>query len=183
MNDKDKFNGESFVGSLIKLIDKDAEREGLIDTPKRYLKFLHEFTNPADFNFTTFDAQGMDEMIIVKKIQFYSLCEHHLAPFFGLGYIAYIPNDKIVGISKLPRVLHMFSRKFQNQERITQQVATYLMENLKPKGVAVLLTARHMCMEMRGVQAMGAETSTNAMIGCFKDDAKCRLEFFNSIKI
>lgn len=143
---------ESAVIELLLCMGEDTRREGLIDTPKRYVKFLKQFTNPEKFNFTTFENEGNDEMIIVKDIPFYSLCEHHLAPFFGTGHIAYIPGERIVGLSKIPRVLDLYARKPQNQERITQQVATYLMDQLKPKGVAVVLNARHLCVEMRGVE-------------------------------
>jgi GTP cyclohydrolase I len=156
-------------------------REGLVQTPDRYIKFLRQFLNPEKFNFTTFEADT-DEMVIVKNIPFYSLCEHHLAPFFGVGHIGYIPGDRIVGLSKIPRVLDMFARRLQNQERITKQVSEYLMEHLKPKGVAVILQARHLCMEMRGVEKPGAETTTSAMVGRFKENVNTRQEFLNLIK-
>jgi GTP cyclohydrolase I len=147
------------------------------------VKFLDEFLNPPAFNFTTFcNEEPNDEMVIVNNISFYSLCEHHLAPFFGVGHIAYIPIDRIVGLSKIPRVLDMFSRRFQNQERITQQVANYLTENLNPKGVAVVLQARHLCVEMRGIKKPGAMTTTSAMTGVFKTQINTRQEFLNLIK-
>ena len=172
---------EQAVREILSRID-NPDREGLQETPKRYIKFLNQFLNPPDFNFTTFTNEGTDEMIIVKDIPFYSLCEHHMAPFFGTGSIAYIPNDKIVGLSKLPRVLDMFARKLQNQERITTNVADYLMKHLAPKGVAVTLNARHMCMEMRGVQKSGCNTTTSAMLGVFKKELNCRNEYLNLIK-
>lgn len=179
----EKFSAQNSIVNILRYIKQDPDREGLQDTPKRYIKFLDEFLNPPSFNFTTFESDGTDEMVIVKDIPFYSLCEHHLAPFFGTAAIAYIPNGRIVGISKLPRVLDMFSRKLQNQERITQQTATFILESgLKPKGVAVVLNARHMCMEMRGIKAMGASTSTSAMLGVFKEDMNCRQEFLKLIK-
>lgn len=170
------------VSGLLKMLNQDTNREGLQDTPKRYVKFLQQFLNPDPFEFTTFTNDGSDEMVIVKDIPFYSLCEHHMAPFFGFGHIAYIPNDKIVGISKLPRTLDMFSRRLQNQERITQQVAEYVNDKLNPKGVAVVLSARHMCMEMRGVQKPGANTTTSAMLGVFKTQINARQEFLSLIK-
>lgn len=160
----------------------NSNRDGLQDTPKRYIKFLKEFLNPPKFNFTVFDSEGYDQMIIVKDIPFYSLCEHHIAPFFGIGHIAYIPNDKIVGISKLPRTLELYSRRLQNQERITKQVAERLMEELKPKGVAVVLKAEHLCMAMRGVKKPNCKTITSELTGAFKDDLNCRNEFMNLIK-
>jgi GTP cyclohydrolase I len=172
------------VKGILIAANEDICREGLEDTPKRYIKFLDEFLNPPNFKLTTFENEGMDEMVVVKDIPFYSLCEHHLAPFFGIGAIAYIPNGRIVGLSKLPRVLDQVSRKLQNQERITQQVARmlYIESGLDPKGVAVVLNARHMCMEMRGIKAFGANTTTSAMLGVFKTDINCRQEFLNLIK-
>jgi GTP cyclohydrolase IA len=170
------------VRNLLNCIGEDTNREGLKQTPKRYVKFLKEFTTPENFNFTMFKNEGSDRMIIVKNIPFYSLCEHHLAPFFGTASIAYIPNDKIVGISKIPRTLELFAKKPQNQERIGMQVANYLMDMLKPKGVAVLIEARHLCMEMRGVEKPGASTITSEMKGCFLEDINCRQEFLTLLK-
>lgn len=170
------------IEDIIRLTGDDPNREGLIETPKRYMKFIKEFTNPPAFNFTTFKNEGSDEMIIVKDIPFYSLCEHHLAPFFGVGHIAYLPGKRIVGLSKLPRTLDMFARKLQNQERITQQVSEYLTEKLDPRGVAVVLSARHLCVEMRGVEKPGAKTITSSMTGRFKTEINTRQEFLNLIK-
>jgi len=171
------------VQTLLKSVGEDPTREGLIDTPKRYVKFLKEFCNPEPFNMTTFENEGsQNEMIIVSNIPFFSLCEHHLAPFFGTASIAYIPNEKIVGLSKLPRTLDMFSRKPQNQERITHDVAQYLMEKLNPKGVAVVIKARHLCVEMRGVKKHDCYTTTSAMKGVFYDELNTRQEFLNLIK-
>ena len=121
-------------------------------------------------------------MIIQKNIPFHSLCEHHIAPFFGEGHIAYIPNKKIVGLSKLARTLESYSRRLQNQERITTQVAEFLWNELEPKGVAVSLTAKHMCMEMRGVKKHNTWTTTNKLLGFFKEKADARNEFLNCIK-
>lgn len=158
----------------------DANREGLKDTPRRYVKFLTEFLNPEPFNFTTFNSEGADEMILVANIPFFSLCEHHLAPFFGTASVAYIPNDKeIVGLSKIPRVVDMFARKLQNQERITTQIAEYLDDKLKPKGVAVILKARHLCVEMRGIKKHDVQTTTSKLIGVFKDNQEARAEFLS----
>lgn len=173
---------QQLIEGVLKVLGEDVNREGLKDTPKRYIKFLDEFLNPPEFKLTTFESEGMDEMVVVKDIPFYSLCEHHLAPFFGTGAIAYIPNGRIVGLSKLPRVLDQVSRRLQNQERITKSVADILNESLNPKGVAVVLNARHMCMEMRGIKAFGASTTTSSMTGVFKTDINCRQEFLNFIK-
>lgn len=170
------------VKNILEGVGENPDREGLRETPKRYIKFLNEFLNPKEFEFTSFQNDGSDEMVIVQDIPFYSLCEHHLAPFFGTGAIAYIPVGRIVGISKLPRTLDMFARRLQNQERITQQVAEKIMQELKPKGVAVVLKARHMCMEMRGIQKPGCITTTSAMFGVFKEDQNCRQEFLNLIR-
>lgn len=187
MNNNEAYNGcphptENMVRHILHYIDDNALREGLLETPTRYIRFLKEFTTPAELKFTTFKNEGIDEMIIVQDIPFYSLCEHHLAPFFGTGAIAYIPNEKIVGLSKLPRVLDMFARRLQNQERITQQVANFIKEHLKPKGVAVFLKARHLCIEMRGIQKPGSLTKTSVMLGAFKEELNARNEFLNLVK-
>lgn len=167
---------------ILKQLGENHEREGLKETPKRYIKFLKEFLEPKEFNFTTFDAEGTDEMILQTNIPFYSLCEHHTAPFFGFANIAYIPNDKIIGLSKLARCVDLYANKFQNQERITTQIAERLMKELNPKGVAVTLKAQHLCMCMRGVKKHDTWTMTSKMIGVFKEDEKCRNEFLNLIK-
>lgn len=168
---------EHHISEFLRLMGQDMTREGLLETPKRYVKFFQQFTSPAEFEFKTFKNET-DEMVIVKDIPFYSLCEHHLAPFFGTATIAYIPNERMAGLSKLPRTLDLFANKPQNQERITNQVAEYMMEKLQPKGVGVVLTARHLCVEMRGVKKHGANTVTSALHGIFKEHA-VRTEFFN----
>lgn len=173
---------KEIIKSLLTKLGENPEREGLKETPQRYSLFLKEFLSPPKFNFTTFDSEGYDEMIIESKISFQSLCEHHLAPFFGEGIIAYIPNKKIAGLSKLARVLETFSRRLQNQERITKQVADFLEQELEPKGVAVLLSARHLCMEMRGIRKSGILTTTSCLKGVFKKDLNCRNEFLQLIK-
>jgi len=170
------------VRNLISMIDDNPEREGLKDTPKRYIKFLKEFCSPPEFNFTTFASEGYDQMIIQSNIPFYSLCEHHIAPFFGYGTIAYIPQKRIVGLSKLARTIETYSRRLQNQERITMQVADYLQEQLDPLGVGVILKAKHLCMEMRGVKKHDTWTTTSKMIGVFETDLNARNEFLNLIK-
>lgn len=172
---------EDNVSRLLQYFD-DANRAGLKETPKRYVKFLHEFLTPQEFNFTTFDAEGMDEMIVQTNIPFYSLCEHHLAPFFGVAHVAYIPSGKIVGLSKLARTVDLYARRLQNQERITQQVAEKIQNELSPKGVAVVLRAQHLCMAMRGIKKHDTWTTTSKMIGVFKEDLNCRQEFLSFIK-
>lgn len=177
--DKDKIEG--IVSDLILSIGEDITREGLIETPKRVANFYSEFLEENKFNLTTFSNEGYDEMITQFDIPFYSLCEHHLLPFFGVGHIAYIPRDKIVGLSKLSRTLDHFSHRPQNQERITTQVAQYLEKKLNPQGIAVVLTARHMCMEMRGTKKIGTETTTSALTGVFNENPSTRSEFYLQI--
>jgi GTP cyclohydrolase IA len=175
-------NIEDNVRRLLQYFGEDVNREGLKDTPKRFVKFFTEFLNPPKWNCTTFEGEGYDEMIIQTNIPFHSLCEHHIAPFFGTGTIAYIPNKRIVGLSKLARTLETYSRRLQNQERITTQVAEFLWKELEPKGVAVQITAKHMCMEMRGVKKHDTYTTTTKLLGIFKEDASARAEFLNAIK-
>ena len=172
---------ERSVRNILNEFD-NTEREGLKDTPKRYIKFLREFLSPPEFNFTAFDAEGTDEMIVQSNIPFYSLCEHHIAPFFGVAHIAYIPNKKIVGLSKLARTLELYSRRLQNQERITSQIAERLMNELNPLGVGVVLKAQHLCMSMRGVKKHDTHTTTSKLLGFFKEDLNCRNEFLSLIK-
>jgi len=167
---------------ILKQLGEDTTREGLLDTPKRYIKFMKEFLEPKEFNFTTFDAEGTDEMILQTNIPFYSLCEHHTAPFFGVANIAYIPNGKIVGLSKLARCVDLYANRFQNQERITTQIAERIQMELNPVGVAVTLKAQHLCMCMRGVKKHDTWTMTSKMLGAFKDDESARNEFLNLIK-
>jgi len=167
---------------ILLALGEDPAREGLAETPKRYIKFMREFLEPKTFNFTTFDAEGTDEMIIQTNIPFYSICEHHTAPFFGIANVAYIPNEKIVGLSKLARAVDLYANRFQNQERITTQIAERINSELSPKGVAVHLKAQHLCMCMRGVKKHDTWTSTSKLIGLFKEDLNVRNEFLNLIK-
>jgi GTP cyclohydrolase I len=167
---------------ILKQLGEDVTREGLIETPKRYVKFMREFLEPKEFNFTTFDSEGTDEMIIQTNIPFYSICEHHTAPFFGVANVAYIPKDKIVGLSKLARTVDLYANRFQNQERITTQIAERIQKELNPIGVAVTLKAQHLCMCMRGVKKHDTWTQTSKMLGVFKDDLNCRNEFLALIK-
>jgi GTP cyclohydrolase I len=168
---------ELAVKTIIRHFDKDSARDGLKETPRRYIKFLEEFTAPSEFELTEFDGEGYDEMIIQKNIPFFSLCEHHLAPFFGTATIAYIPSKKIVGLSKLARTVEKFACGFQNQERITKQIAEYLMKQLSPLGVGVTLKAQHLCMAMRGVKKPNVDTITSAMLGAFRENPATRSEF------
>lgn len=167
---------------ILKHFGEDPEREGLQETPKRYIKFLTEFLKPKEFNFTTFDSEGLDEMIIQTNIPFYSLCEHHTAPFFGVANVAYIPNDKIVGLSKLARTVDLYANRLQNQERVTFQVANRLQKELNPLGVAVSLKAQHLCMSMRGVRKHDTWTITTKLLGVFQDNEGAKKEFLSFIK-
>ncbi len=174
-------DSEKMIRELIKAIDSNPDREGLQETPRRVAKFWKEFYGKEDFNVTTFENEGYDEMITQLNIPFYSMCEHHMLPFFGIAHIAYIPKDRIVGLSKLSRILDHFAHGLQNQERITTQVTDYLYDKLNPQGVAVVLRARHMCMEMRGIRKIGAETTTTTLKGVFKTNQATRAEFFEIV--
>jgi GTP cyclohydrolase IA len=171
----------SIITELLAHIDPNAKREGLRDTPQRYAAFIKEFFAPGPLDLTVFKNEGYDEMIVQSKIPFYSMCEHHLLPFFGYGSIAYIPNKHIVGLSKLSRTLEHFSHRLQTQERLTVQVAEFLAAKLNPKGVGVILSARHLCMEMRGSDKPGTQTTTSCLKGSFKTNSSTRSEFLQIV--
>jgi GTP cyclohydrolase IA len=162
--------------ALLGAIGEDPQREGLRETPRRVAKFWQEFLTPPPFTFTTFDAEGMDEVVVQHGIPFFSLCEHHLVPFFGHAAVAYLPNGRIVGLSKLARTVQHFAQRLQNQERMTLEIADLLQAKLAPRGVAVVLQARHLCMEMRGARTHDTQTVTSALRGTFRDDARARQE-------
>lgn len=177
------------IDPILRAIGEDPEREGLLATPERIAKAWLETwasgynQDPEDVLTTFYDGgEHYDEMVLVRDIWFYSHCEHHMAPFFGHAHIAYIPDRKIVGLSKLPRLLDIYARRLQVQERLTNQVATAIMEHLNPKGVAVKIQARHLCMESRGVQKPGCVTTTTKLLGVFLKDAKARNEFLQEVK-
>ena len=175
--------GEDNIRRLLQAVGEDSNRGGLLETPARVMKAWHFWTkgyqqNPADLLKVFEDgAEGCDEMVIVKDIPIYSHCEHHLAAIFGTATIAYIPNGKIVGLSKLSRLADCFARRLQVQERLTNQIADALQEHLQPKGVGVIIRARHMCMESRGVCQQGHHTITSALRGVLKDKPEARAEF------
>ncbi len=173
---------EQLTTQLLKEIEPGSLREGLQETPARHAAFWQEFLSPPGFTPTVFSSEGYDEMVVQTDIPFYSLCEHHLLPFFGVGTVAYIPDKKIIGLSKLARMLEHFSRRLQNQERITNQVAECLQEAVLPKGVGIILTARHLCMEMRGTRKAGVYTTTSALKGVFKSHPQTRGEFLGLAK-
>ncbi len=170
------------VRTLLRWTGDDPEREGLVDTPKRVARAWKEYCegygeNPAMHLARTFEeVGGYDELVLLKDIPFHSHCEHHMAPIIGKASIAYMPTDKVVGISKLARVLHGFARRLQVQERLTAEVAECIWDNLKPAGVAVVIEASHSCMTARGVRTPGVGMVTSRLLGCFLDDARSREE-------
>jgi GTP cyclohydrolase I len=174
------------IAELITGLGEDVGREGLLKTPERVARSLHFITAGyrADLNVVIndalFDAEG-SEMVVVKGIEFYSLCEHHMLPFFGKAAIGYIPDKKVLGLSKFARVVDVFARRLQLQERLTSQVADALVQVLQPRGLAVVTEASHMCMMMRGVEKQGSTTRTSAMRGAFRDDARTRQEFLEAL--
>ncbi len=182
----DKHKIKEFTRDFIKYIGDDPNREGLEDTPDRFSKAWDKLYSgykqkPEDV-LTVFDDEKYDEMIVVKDIEFYSTCEHHLIPFYGKAHVGYIPNGKIIGLSKIPRIVEIFSRRLQNQERLTQQIADALNEALHPKGVGVILEARHMCMMARGVEKQNTVVTTSSVKGLFKKNDKTRAEFLKHLE-
>ena len=177
---------ENSVRNMLTIIGEDPDREGLIKTPNRVFKAYEFLTQGYKqdpkivLNDALFESSN-NEMVLVRDIEFYSLCEHHLLPFMGRGHIAYIPNGKVVGLSKIPRMVNIFARRLQIQEQLTEQIANAINDVIKPKGVGVVIEARHMCVEMRGVEKINSTTTTSALRGCFIKDAETRKEFFSLI--
>jgi len=185
-DDDATIGGEQVYADLVRqqlaLVGEDPEREGLVRTPERVAKAMSFLT--SGYAVTVDDVVGSalfeeehENMVMVRDIELYSLCEHHMLPFFGKAHVAYIPNGKIVGLSKLPRIVEIFARRLQVQERLTEQVAKAIEEVLAPRGVGVVIEAFHMCMMMRGVEKQNSRTITSALRGVFRDDAKTRDEF------
>ena len=177
---------EEAVKTMIQSVGENPEREGLLKTPERlrkadefmyggYKEDANEILSSALF------TSSNDEMVVIKDIELYSTCEHHLLPIIGRAHVAYIPNGKVVGLSKIPRVVNVFARRMQIQEQLTEQIADAIMQTIQPKGVAVVIQARHMCMEMRGVEKINSTTTSSALRGLFKSDEKTRAEFFSLI--
>ena len=173
------------VRRQLELIGEDPEREGLLSTPQRVARSLRWLTQGYDTSVNDvvgtgiFEADGHRNMVMVRDIELYSLCEHHMLPFFGKAHVAYIPNGRIVGLSKIPRIVDVFARRLQVQERLTEQIASALDDVLQPAGVGVVIEAFHLCMMMRGVQKQNSKTITSALRGAFRDDPKTREEFLH----
>ncbi|KAH8159705.1 hypothetical protein CIB48_g8547 [Xylaria polymorpha] len=182
----DKLRGA--VRTILECVGEDPDREGVLDTPTRYAKAMLFFTkgyqqNVKDIVNNAIFHEGHNEMVIVKDIEIFSLCEHHLVPFTGKMHIGYIPNNNVIGISKLPRIAEMFSRRLQVQERLTREVANAIMEVLKPQGVAVVMESSHLCMVMRGVEKTTTSTITSCVLGCFERRGETRNEFLSLVGV
>ena len=179
---------QDLIRKVLAELGEDPDREGLLNTPKRVEKALHFLTSGYDadiddvLNGALFTVD-YSEMVIVKDIDFYSLCEHHLLPFFGKCHVAYIPTTKVIGLSKIPRLVDVFSRRLQVQERLTNQIADTIRDAVNPMGVAVVMEATHLCMSMRGVEKQNSFCVTSAMLGIFRDNARTRMEFLELIKL
>lgn len=186
MSDQANKEFENAVKIMMRHVGEDPTREGLQDTPARVRKAF-EFMfggykeDPQEILSKALFTSSNDEMVLVKDIEFYSNCEHHLLPIIGRVHVAYIPDGKVVGLSKIPRVVNVFARRMQIQEQLTEQIADAIMDAIAPKGVAVVVQARHMCMEMRGVEKINSTTTSSALRGLFKSDNKTRAEFFSLI--
>jgi GTP cyclohydrolase I len=169
---------ERAVADLLRALGRDPSSVHLADTPRRVADAYAELLTPPPFDLTTFpNDEGYNELVMATAIPVQSLCEHHLLPFTGVAHIGYLPGDRILGLSKLARVLDLFARDLQVQERLTQQVADWLQENLAPRGVGVVIEAEHLCMSLRGVRARGARTTTSALHGLLREDPRSRMEF------
>jgi GTP cyclohydrolase I len=178
---------QELIRQLLAELGEEPSREGLLDTPKRVEKALRFLTSGYSADVDTVLNNALftvdyNEMVIVKDIDFYSLCEHHLLPFFGRCHIAYIPNGKVIGLSKIPRLVEVFARRLQIQERMTNQIAETIREKINPKGVAVVCEGTHLCMSMRGVEKQNSFAVTSAMLGGFRKDARTRSEFLELIR-
>jgi GTP cyclohydrolase I len=179
---------QSLIRELLAELGEDPSREGLLDTPKRVEKALKFLTSGYDMDVDSVLNEALftveySEMVIVKDIDFYSLCEHHLLPFFGKCHVAYIPRTKVVGLSKIPRLVEVFARRLQIQERLTSQIAETIQDKINPLGVAVVMEASHLCMSMRGVEKQNSFAVTSSMLGVFRENARTRMEFLELIKL
>ena len=181
-----EYSTQEIYRELLSRYHEDPDRDGLLQTPSRVEKSMHFLTGGYTLNPTEilrgalFDVD-YDEMVIVKDVEMYSLCEHHMLPFFGRVHVAYIPNGKVIGLSKIPRLIEVFARRLQVQERMTRQIADAIQEAIEPRGVGVVIEARHLCMMMRGVEKQNSSTVTSAMVGCFQDQPT-RGEFLSLVR-
>jgi GTP cyclohydrolase I len=187
MKEIERHEAEDAVRKLLQYLEVDAKREGLEETPKRVIDSFDEIfagykQKPSEILASTFNAEGYDGIVLLRDIEFYSTCEHHLQPFRGRAHVAYIPTDKIVGISKLARIVELHARRLQNQERITKSVVDDIVDNLSPLGAGVILEAKHGCMQCRGVSKQNAIMTTSAMRGVFFDKAEARSELMQLIR-
>jgi GTP cyclohydrolase I len=174
---------EQGARDLLLGLGADLEDEGLRDTPRRMAAALAELLSPEPFTATTFpNDRDYDELVVVRDVPFHSLCQHHLLPFQGVAHVAYLPGERIVGISKLARVVEHFARDMQVQERLTKQIADWLDDTLQPRGVGVVLEAEHLCMTLRGVRKPGSRTVTSALHGCVREDPRTRQEFLELVR-
>ena len=178
---------QDLVRQMLAGLGEDPDREGLLSTPRRVEKSLKFLTSGYAVNIDTLINQALftvdyNEMVIVKDIDFYSLCEHHLLPFFGTCHVAYLPRTKVIGLSKIPRIVDAFSRRLQVQERLTNQIASTIQDAIDPLGVAVVMEGTHLCMAMRGVEKQKSAAVTSAMLGTFREDARTRTEFLTLIR-
>jgi GTP cyclohydrolase IA len=174
---------ERASADLLAALGADLDDEGLRDTPRRMAHAYAELLTPKGFEPTTFpNEEGYDELVVATHIQFHSLCMHHLLPFYGVAHVAYLPGDRILGLSKLARVVEYFARDLQVQERLTKQVADWLDDHLQPRGVGVVFEAEHLCMSLRGIKKPGTKTVTSALHGSLRDDARTRQEFFELVR-
>jgi GTP cyclohydrolase I len=177
---------EQTITKILELLGENPEREGLKKTPSRVAKALQFLTegyhqDPKEILNQALFTSSNDEMVVVRDIEFYSMCAHHILPIIGRVHVAYIPDGKVVGLSKIPRIVNVFARRLQIQEQMTEQIADAILDTIKPKGVAVVVHARHMCMEMRGVGKINSTTVSSALRGLFKSDQRTRSEFYNII--
>ena len=184
MRDNKEF--EQTISKMLELLGEDPTREGLLKTPSRVAKALQFLTegyhqDPKEILNKALFTTSNDEMVVVRDIEFYSMCEHHMLPIIGRVHVAYIPDGKVVGLSKIPRIVNVFARRLQIQEQMTEQIADAIRDTIDPKGVAVVVHARHMCMEMRGVEKINSTTVSSALRGLFKNDQRTRNEFYNII--
>jgi GTP cyclohydrolase I len=179
-NDADLIRAEAAVAELLEALGVNIEDEDTRETPRRVARMYQEMLTPAPFNLTTFEnSEHYDELVIARSIPFTSLCQHHMLPFSGHAHVGYAPGERIVGLSKLARIVGYYARSLQVQERLTKQIADFIQQELRPKGVGVVLEAEHMCMTIRGVQATGSKTVTSSMLGLLRENPATRNEFLS----